>query len=315
MEEQFDFYPQKPVLPKKEDKSGWSMTLLSLILFVASFMILFADRIQFLVFLIVVLFIHEMGHFLFMKFFKYKNVKMMFVPLMGAFVQGVKKIYSQKESFFVILGGPVPGIILGIIGSIFSVQYELVWLFNLSLIFMILNMINLIPLDPLDGGQLFRLLVKYDHDLFLMIFSLISSLVLIAAGFFADSWPLMLFGFLMSFRVRSIQKKYVIRKEFTRNQINYRVPYEELSNKDYSLIRNIVLDHNPSLKKYNELSGSSNDLLVAENVNSVLETPLIMDSSVLFKIGVVLTWIICLCAPILLFIFFGESLKWHPFFS
>ena len=77
------------------------------------------------------------------------------------------------------------------------------------------------------------------------------------------------------------------------------------------MIRNIVLDYNPALKKYNELSGSSNDLLVAENVNSVLETPLIMDSSVLFKIGVILTWIVCLCSPILLFVFFGESLKWY----
>jgi len=311
MEEQFDFYPKKPTLPKKENKSGWSMTLLSLLLFVASFMILFSDRIQFLVFLIVVLFIHEMGHFLFMKLFNYRNVKMMFVPLMGAFVQGVKKIYSQKESFFVILGGPVPGILLGIIGSIFAIHYEMEWLLELSGIFMILNMINLLPLDPLDGGQLFRLLVKYDHDLFLMIFSLVSSLVLISAGFFTDSWPLMLFGFLMSFRVRSIQKKYIIRKEFTRGNINYRVPYEDLSNKEYSMIRNIVLDYNPALKKYNELSGSSNDLLVAENVNSVLETPLIMDSSVLFKIGVILTWIVCLCSPILLFVFFGESLKWY----
>ena len=130
------------------------MTLLSLLLFVASFMILFSDRIQFLVFLIVVLFIHEMGHFLFMKLFNYRNVKMMFVPLMGAFVQGVKKIYSQKESFFVILGGPVPGILLGIIGSIFAIHYEMEWLLELSGIFMILNMINLLPLDPLDGGQL-----------------------------------------------------------------------------------------------------------------------------------------------------------------
>ena len=311
MEEQFDFYPQKPILPEKENKSGWSRTLLSLVLFVASFMILFADRVQFLVFLIVVLFIHEMGHFLFMKLFNYRNVKMLFVPLMGAFVQGVKEMYSQKESFFVILGGPVPGICFGIIGSIFAIQYEMGWLLELSGIFMILNMINLLPLDPLDGGQLFRLLVKYDHDLFLMIFSLISSLVLISAGFFADSWPLMLFGFLMSFRVRSIQKKYIIRKEFTKSDINYRVPYEDLSNKDYSLIRNIVLDHNPSLKKYNELSESSNDILMAENVNSVLETPLIMDSSILFKIGVILTWILSLCSPILLFIFYGESLQWY----
>ena len=224
--------------------------------------------------------------------------------------KGSKKIYSQKESFFVILGGPVPGICLGIIGSIFAIQMQIDWLLEISGIFMILNIVNLLPLDPLDGGQLFRLLVKYDHDLFLMIFSLVSSLVLISAGFFADSWPLMLFGFSNVFSCKIHPKKYLIRKVY-QNGINYRVPYEDLSNKDYSLIRNIVLDHNPSLKKYNEISGNSNDLLMAENVNSVLETPLLMDSSVLFRIGVVLTWLLNLFTPVILFILYGESLKWY----
>jgi len=311
MEDQFDFYPKKPHLPKKEEKSGWTTTLFSLILFIAAFLVLFSEKVELLVFLVVVLFIHEMGHFLFMKFFNYRNVKMMFVPLMGAFVQGVKKIYSQKESFYVVLGGPVPGIVLGIIGSVFAIQFEMRWLLELSGIFMILNMINLLPLDPLDGGQLFRLLVKYDHDLFLMIFSLISSLVLICAGFFADSWPLMLFGFLMSFRVRSIQKKYLIRKEFIKSKINYRVPYDELTNRDYSMIKSIVLEHNPALKKYHEISEESNDQLMAENVNAVLETPLILDSGIWFKICVIITWLISLCSPVLLFILYGENLRWY----
>ena len=311
MEDQFDFYPKKPHLAKKEEKSGWMTTVFSLVLFIAAFLVLFSEKVQLLVFLVVVLFIHEMGHFLFMKFFRYRNVKMMFVPLMGAFVQGVKKIYSQKESFYVILGGPVPGILLGIIGSIFAIQYEMRWLLELSGIFMILNMINLLPLDPLDGGQLFRLLVKYDHDLFLMVFSLVSSLILICAGFFTDSWPLMLFGFLMSFRVRSIQKKYLIRKEFTKNDINYRIPYDDLTNRDYSKIKSIVLNHNPALKKYNEMSEDSNDHLMAENVSAVLETPLIMDSGIWFKIGVIITWLISLCSPVLLFVLYGEHLRWY----
>ncbi len=311
MEEQFDFYPEKPVLPEKKEKSGWRSTILSLLLFIAAFLILFVDKVQFLVFLVLVLFIHEMGHYLFMKLFKYNHVKMMFVPLMGAFVQGVKKIYSQRESFFVVLGGPVPGIFLGIVGSIFAINYEMGWLLELSGIFMILNMINLLPLDPLDGGQLFRLLVKYDHDLFLMIFSLVSSVILICAGFFADSWPLMLFGFLMSFRVRSIQKKYLIRKEFKKRKINYKVPYEDLSNRDYSRIKTIVLEHNPALKKYQEISHDMNDQLMAENVNSVLETPLVLDSGFWFKIGVVLTWLISLLLPVLLFIVYGEHLRWY----
>ena len=311
MNQEFDFYPQKPELPKKENKSGWRMTLMSLLLFVASFLILFSDQIQFLVFLVVVLFIHEMGHFLFMKFFNYKEVKMMFVPLMGAFVQGVKSRYSQKESFFVVMGGPIPGILFGLIGSVFAVVYHVPWLLELSGIFMLLNMINLLPLDPLDGGQLFRLLVKYDHDLFLMIFSLVSSVILIAIGLLTDSWPLTLFGFLMSFRVRSIQKKYLIRKDLIRNQINYKISYEDLSNRDYSLMKAIVLDHNPALKKYNELSQSSNDLLTAENVNSVLETPLSLDSGIWLKIGVITAWVLSLSIPIVLFVFYGEHLKWY----
>ena len=311
MNQEFDFYPQKPLLPKKENKSGWRMTLMSLLLFVASFLILFSDQIQFLVFLVVVLFIHEMGHFLFMKFFNYKEVKMMFVPLMGAFVQGVKSRYSQKESFFVVLGGPLPGILFGLIGSIFAIVYHVPWLLELSGIFMLLNMINLLPLDPLDGGQLFRLLVKYDHDLFLMIFSLVSSVILIAIGLLTDSWPLTLFGFLMSFRVRSIQKKYLIRKDLIRNQINYKTSYEDLSNRDYSLMKAIVLDHNPALKKYNELSQSSNDVLTAENVNSVLETPLSLDSGIWFKIGVITAWVLSLSVPIVLFFFYGEHLQWY----
>jgi Zn-dependent protease len=311
MSQEFDFYPQKPVLPKKENKSGWRMTLLSLLLFIASFLIFFSDRIQFLIFLVVVLFIHEMGHLLFMKFFNYKEVKMMFVPLMGAFVQGVKSRYSQKESFFVVMGGPIPGILVGLIGSIFAVVYHVPWLLELSGIFMLLNMINLLPLDPLDGGQLFRLLVKYDHDLFLMIFSLVSSVILIATGLLVDSWPLMLFGFLMSFRVRSIQKKYLIRKDLIRNQINYRTSYDDLSNRDYSLMKSIVLDHNPALKKYNEISEKPNDILMAENVNSVLETPLSLDSSIWFKIGVIAVWILSLSLPIALFYFYGEYLQWY----
>ena len=197
MEESYNLYPSKPKLKEKEEKKNWSATAFSLVLFIASFLLLFSDNIQFLVFLVVVLFIHEMGHFLFMKLFKYKNVKMLFVPLMGAFVQGAKKVYSQKESFWVVLGGPVPGVIFGVVGAIFAFEFEINWLLELSTVFILLNVINLLPLDPLDGGQLFRLLVKYDHDLFLMIFSLVSSLILIATGFFIDSWPLMVFGFLM----------------------------------------------------------------------------------------------------------------------
>ena len=311
MENSSNLYPSKPKLREKETKNKWSVTLLSLVAFILSFLFLFSDNIQFLVFLIVVLFIHELGHFLFMKLFRYRNVRMMFVPLMGAFVQGAKKVYSQKESFLVVLGGPVPGVILGVIGAVFAYQYQIDWMLELSAVFILLNMINLLPLDPLDGGQLFRLLVKYDHDLFLMIFSLVSSVTLIAAGYFIDSWPLMLFGFLMSFRVRSIQKRHLIRKALKEQQIVYTQTYEELSDMDYARIRSVVVHQNPSLQKYKELGNSNTDRVIAEHVNTVLEIPLIQDSGLVFKVIVVLFWLLCFAAPVYLFMEYGGRFGWY----
>tara|TARA_B100001109_G_C18834875_1_gene461453 strand:- start:15 stop:956 length:942 start_codon:yes stop_codon:yes gene_type:complete len=311
MEDNTNLYPSKPELREKETKNKWSITFLSLVVFVLSFLILFSDNIQFLLFLILVLFIHELGHFLFMKLFHYSNVRMMFVPLMGAFVQGAKKVYSQKESFLVVLGGPIPGVFLGVVGAIFAFQYQINWMLELSAVFILLNMINLLPLDPLDGGQLFRLLVKYDHDLFLMIFSLVSSIILISVGYFIDSWPLMVFGFLMSFRVRSIQKRFLVRKALKDQDIAYKMSYDELSDVEYSRIRSVVVHQNPSLQKYKELGNSNTDRIIAEHVNTVLEIPLIQDTGLIFKVVVVLFWLLSFVAPVYLFIEYGGRFGWY----
>jgi Zn-dependent protease len=311
MEDFSNLYPSKPKLKEKDTKNKWSVTVLSLVVFILSFLILFSENIQFLVFLIVVLFIHELGHFLFMKFFGYSNVRMMFVPLMGAFVQGAKKVYSQKESFLVVLGGPVPGVLFGVVGAVFAFQYQINWMLELSAVFILLNMINLLPLDPLDGGQLFRLLVKYDHDLFLMIFSLVSSVVLISAGYFTGSWPLMLFGFLMSFRVRSIQKRYLVRKALKEQDIIYKLSYDELSDMEYSRIRSVVVHQNPALQRYKDLGNSNSDRVIAEHVNTVLEIPLVQDTGLLFKVIVVLFWLLCFAAPVYLFMEYGGRFGWY----
>ena len=311
MEDNTNLYPSKPKLREKETKNKWPITFLSLVVFVLSFLILFSDNIQFLLFLILVLFIHELGHFLFMKLFHYSNVRMMFVPLMGAFVQGAKKVYSQKESFLVVLGGPIPGVFLGVVGAIFAFQYQINWMLELSAVFILLNMINLLPLDPLDGGQLFRLLVKYDHDLFLMIFSLVSSIILISVGYFIDSWPLMVFGFLMSFRVRSIQKRFLVRKALKDQDIAYKMSYDELSDVEYSRIRSVVVHQNPSLQKYKELGNSNTDRIIAEHVNTVLEIPLIQDTGLIFKVVVVLFWLLSFVAPVYLFMEYGGRFGWY----
>ena len=66
--EDFDFYPQKPELVESKQKSSLSLTVFSLVLFVLVFVLFFgSDEINFIVYLMGVLIIHEMGHFLAMS--------------------------------------------------------------------------------------------------------------------------------------------------------------------------------------------------------------------------------------------------------
>jgi len=298
--EEFDLYPQKPLIEKVKIESNWGLTFFSLVLFVGTFLFLFKDQIRFVLFLILVLFIHEMGHFLFMKLFKYDNVRMLFIPLMGAFVQGSKEKYSQKESFFVISAGPFPGIWIGSILLVFASLYQQEWMLELSFLFLFLNVINLFPIDPLDGGQLFKLYVNKKRDLFLMLFALFSSMLMIFVGWMIDSYIILAFGFLMGFKVRGFQRNHHLRKILDAKQIPYESTYDELSNEHYAKIKEVLIDETPALKKYLDLSEENNEDFLASHVNSALLAPVLKDAGMGLKVIIVSLWLLSLSFPVYL---------------
>jgi Zn-dependent protease len=298
--EEFDLYPQKPLIEKVKIESNWGLTFFSLVLFVGTFLFLFKDQIRFVLFLILVLFIHEMGHFLFMKLFKYENVRMLFIPLMGAFVQGSKEKYSQRESFFVISAGPFPGIWIGSALLVFASLYQQEWMLELSFLFLFLNVINLFPIDPLDGGQLFKLYVNKKRDLFLMLFALFSSMLMIFVGWMIDSYIILAFGFLMGFKVRSFQRNHHLRKILDEKQISYETTYDELSNEDYAKIKEVLIDETPALKKYLDLSEENNEEFMASHVNSALLAPVLKDAGMGLKVTIVCLWLLSLSFPVYL---------------
>ena len=307
--EDFDFYPTKPELIEEKPKGGLSLTIFSMVLFVLVFLLLLGDEVNFIISLLVVLIIHELGHFITMKLFKYKNVRMLFVPLMGAFVQGSKTRYSQKQSFIVTAAGPFPGVAIGTAVMYYAAEIQNEWLMNLGFLFLLLNIINLLPLDPLDGGQMFKLLFRKNNEFFLMIFALISSIFMIAVGWYLDSYVVMLFGFFMGFRVRALQKKHQVHKELKDDEVNFSTTYKLLSNKDYVKIKNVVLEHTPALRKFlDQVSTEESDPVMASQVNSMLEVPLKQDASIFFKIILVLLWMLSFAAPVILF--FTLNLEW-----
>jgi len=298
--EEFDLYPQKPLIEKVKIESNWGLTFFSLVLFVGTFLFLFKDQIRFVLFLILVLFIHEMGHFVFMKLFKYENVRMLFIPLMGAFVQGSKEKYSQKESFYVISAGPFPGIWIGSALLVFASVYQQEWMLELSFLFLFLNVINLFPIDPLDGGQLFKLYVNKKRDLFLMMFALFSSMLMIFVGWMIDSYIILAFGFLMGFKVRGFQRSHHLRKILDEKQIPYESTYDDLSNEHYAKIKEVLIEETPALKKFLSMSEENNDEFLASHVNSALLAPVSKDAGKAMKITIICLWLLSLTFPVYL---------------
>lgn len=310
----YDIYPPKPDLLEPKAKGNFALTIFSIVLFVLVFLFIFTDEVNFVFNLILVLIIHELGHYLLMKLFGYKNVRMLFIPLMGAFVQGSKEEYSQKQSLLVVAAGPLPGIFIGLGLIALAANYHQAWMMDLAILFLLLNVINLLPLDPLDGGQLFKLLIKANHDLFLLVFSFISSLVLIGFGWYIDSFVMIAFGFIMGFRVRTIQNQYHLRKEMKEEDINFKTTYKLLTNRDFHKIKEILLSHTPALKSYIEnVSSEESDPILASQVNSVLVSPIAKDAGVLFKLLIIALWVLSLSIPLFFIMnydFFVANYEW-----
>lgn len=302
-------YPEKPVLEKEVVKNNWGLTIFSMVIFVLSLLLFFSERIEFIFFLVLVLFLHEMGHLLFMKFFKYENVRMLFIPLMGAFVQGSKEKYSQRESLLVVFFGPFPGLLIGIFTFVYAAFYHNDSALTLGGVFIFLNAINLLPIDPLDGGQLFKLLVHRQRDLFLMIFALVSSLLMILVGFVIQDYLVIVFGFIMGVRVRGMQNNYLLRSKLNDLEVNYFCSYDELTNRDYSIIKDVFIDNSPAFKKFKDLTDEDIGPYLAAQVNALLVTPLIKDASLLFKIVLIFFWVISFVIPIILI--FSFDFTWY----
>jgi len=296
------FYQQKPVL-QQEKKSGNStlMTLFSLVLFILSYALFVEQDMVFIFIVVGVLFFHEFGHFAFMKLFRYENVRMLFIPLMGAFVHGKKERYNQWEQVLVILAGPVPGIIVGSILWYYGFTMNSPILQTSASILLVLNVINLLPVQPLDGGRLLQTLFLTKSSLLPVAFTLLSSLALIAVGYYLEWYVLMGVGFFMSFQVRNQYRSYLIHRALREQNVNYTGTYDELSNGDYHFIKLEMLENTPGLKKYLDLSDDPDaDQLIAQEVNSLLDPSVKLNVGIFSKIVLCMVWLGALGFPIYL---------------
>ena len=143
--------------------------------------------------LILVLFIHESGHWLGMKFYGYRDLQMFFIPFFGAAVTGKDVNVSSTQRAIVMLLGPAPGIILGIVSGFIYLKCRQPIFLQFGFISLLINGFNLLPIFPLDGGKFMQIVIFSRHPILEVLFKAIAVLLLAGLALKLASIPL---GFL-----------------------------------------------------------------------------------------------------------------------
>lgn len=158
---------------------------------------------DYLVILMGVLFVHELGHYVAMRGFHYQNVRMFFIPFFGAAVSGRHYNVAGWKKVVVSLMGPLPGIALGVIIGVAGLVAHQPVLVKIAIVSLLLNGSNLIPVLPLDGGWVFHTLLFSRHYVLDVIFRVVAGIVLILSATFLSTRILMYLGILMLFGIKA----------------------------------------------------------------------------------------------------------------
>lgn len=156
-----------------------------------------------LVALMLVLCVHELGHWLAMKIFKYQNLSVFFLPFLGAATTGYKSNAALWQQAVVYLAGPAFGLLIAIFaywGVDWSRSIPLMgeFLRTFFILSVVVNIFNLLPIGFLDGGRLFQLIILNNFPSARAVFSAIGLLIIAYFGYVTDQWWLIaLMGFFL----------------------------------------------------------------------------------------------------------------------
>ncbi|QGQ94988.1 site-2 protease family protein [Paenibacillus psychroresistens] len=104
--------------------------------------------------LIVMIFIHEMGHVIASKQKGLPTSAPIFIPFLGAMINLKRNPRDAETEAYIAFGGPLLGTV-GALGAFFIGWYwELPLFIYIAWIGFFLNLINLLPIHPLDGGRI-----------------------------------------------------------------------------------------------------------------------------------------------------------------
>lgn len=146
---------------------------------------------RFAAILLVVVAIHEFGHYLAMRLSGYRNVQMLALPLVGGVTMGHEARPDAARRAWMSLMGPLPGILIGwalLVYALFSggivadgAGYGLV--LEAALVFLFINYLNVLPVPPLDGAHVVQELLPVGSARLSAVFIAVASLAGAALAF------------------------------------------------------------------------------------------------------------------------------------
>jgi Zn-dependent protease len=174
--------------PERSESSG-VLLLVTMVLFALS-MQQGENTWEDIALLVAVVLFHELGHWVGMRLFGFQDVKMFFIPFMGAAVSGRNTGAVAWKEALVLLMGPMPGLMLGFALLLKTAFAPSQLMANVGVLLVSLNAFNLLPLTPLDGGKLFQLLIFSRNQLLEILFTVFAGLALLGLAFVSGSWVL-----------------------------------------------------------------------------------------------------------------------------
>ena len=143
----------------------FGFTALTMVIAVVAYSLVFGWA--FAVGLVLLIFVHEMGHFLTSRFIGVPMSAPVFVPFLGAFTAAGRGLTSDRRREAIIaVAGPISGFLAALAVYLWALAQPATssgvrFAFSLAYFGFFITLFNLIPILPLDGGRVASAISKW----------------------------------------------------------------------------------------------------------------------------------------------------------
>jgi len=264
--------------------------LLATTIFVAYVIMEFQFSYNSILILIAGIMLHELGHFLAMLIFRYRDSDTLCIQLIGTASSNRNDGVAAWKQGVIVLMGPLPGILTGLALLIVSTQTSIPWLYETAVVFILMNYLHLLPFSALDGGRLLRLAVMTRWPTIKLIIVLSIASTFAAAAYYGAPSVFWLLSMLVFLSV-----PFTVRESSVLRELNKQMKEQNNSTPRANSFHTLKLNHKlgrifmalkkPKYRKY-DFSLKFN---LVKSLNSVIASG--SGNSLVFSMGILLFYL------------------------